>query len=155
MVDMCGHLTLVALILGQTGGHLAGGILDRTSLPLVQHRIPVNNLAGPSAEVHHGWQLHSSTPTSIHRSGIYLAGATIHFGFHRFMHHIQQLPSSEHLATPIHRGCALHLFGIATRFMASASISNPLGRINTPVLLALSQHLYLGVWNISYMVQPE
>ena len=33
-----GHQSLVALILGQTGGHIAGGILDRTSLPLVQHR---------------------------------------------------------------------------------------------------------------------
>ena len=69
----------------------------------------VNNLSGPSAEVHRlsGWQLHSSTPTSIHRSGIYLAGATIHFGLQRFVHHIQQLHSSEHLATPIHRGCSI------------------------------------------------
>ena len=34
-----------------------------------------NNLAGAISEVHRlRWQLHSSTPTSIHRSGIYLAG---------------------------------------------------------------------------------
>ena len=38
MVGMCGHLSLVALILGQTGEHCAGGILDRTSIPLVQYR---------------------------------------------------------------------------------------------------------------------
>ena len=148
MVDMCGHLSLVALILGQTGGHLATALrtlsimlqpklrpflkavnpVATISLSLVQHRIQVkpspsgpqvlqgryrdiprhssvltmqrrytrwpiqmqlqhqhlaaslsigtvNNLAGAISEVPRlRWQLHSSTPTSIHRSGIYLAG---------------------------------------------------------------------------------
>ena len=49
-----------ALILGQTGGHLAGGILDRTSLPLVQHR-PTRRTSGCGIQL----QLTSRPPRTI------------------------------------------------------------------------------------------
>ena len=78
-----------------------------------------NNLAGPSAEVHRpsGWQLQSSTPTSIHRSGIYLAGATI-------------LSISQHLYT------------VDARYISSGSLHASWLRLQYRTLWAGSIHLF-------------
>ena len=79
------------LILGQTGEHNAGGILDRTSLPLVQHRptrrtdIPGAGTVQHAAELDTGEAPRRSTPfvqrdtlrTVLATSGIWTFGPRI------------------------------------------------------------------------------
>ena len=79
MVDMCGHLTLVALTLGHTGGHTAGGILGRTSSNYVTRstRTTVDNAGGNSSKPR---SRYSAIQMSIGQAEPSTGGATVGIG---------------------------------------------------------------------------